>query len=159
MALKWPNDVIQTSQKNTGKVAGVLVEGRSKGEQSKIVVGIGVNFASEQSAEPAFPIAHLFDVIPKVEVEHYERVIHAIIASYFEHHAMVKETSQEDHLDVLLDELIRSQKLLGKPFYRNEQWFIEGLDAQGNLVLGNDRQETVVIPDGEDLKWPVFLVD
>jgi biotin-[acetyl-CoA-carboxylase] ligase BirA-like protein len=159
MALKWPNDVIQAAQGNTGKVAGVLVEGRSKGEQSKIVVGIGVNFASEQSAEPSYPIAHLLDAVPKMKIEHYERVIHAIIASYFEHHPKVKATSQEDHLAVLMDELIRSQELLGKPFYRNEQWFIEGLDVQGSLVLGNHRQETVVIPDGEDLQWPVFMVD
>ncbi len=159
MALKWPNDVIQATGEGVGKVAGVLVEGTSKGEQSKIVVGIGVNFASAQSAKPSFPIAHLFDAIPELEVGQYERVLHAIIASYFEHHPRVRGAPMEEHRTVLLGELIRSQEILGSPFYRNEKWFIEDLDAQGNLVLRNDRHETVAVPDGEDLKWPLFSVD
>lgn len=65
----------------------------------------------------------------------------------------------EEHRTVLLGELIRSQEILGSPFYRSEQWAIEDLDAQGTLVLRNDRHETVAVPDGEELKWPLFSVD
>jgi len=69
MALKWPNDVILHDGSNAGKVAGVLVEGRSKGTTAKIVMGIGVNFSHEKSVNRPYPIADLSKWLEPAKME------------------------------------------------------------------------------------------
>ena len=159
MVLKWPNDIIQLADGSTGKVAGVLVEGVSKGEESKIVLGIGVNFSTNQPRNHEFPIAYLDEVIPGVDSEQYTAVIHAVIASYFEHRDGVKNTPYQALIGMLNKEVKRSEQVLGNPNYRMESWVIKELDNEGNLTLINSQNKTVNISDGEDLGWPLISKD
>lgn len=159
MVLKWPNDIIQLADGSTGKVAGVLVEGVSKGVESKIVLGIGVNFSTNQPRDYEFPIAYLDEVIPGVDSERYTAVIHAVIASYFEHRDGVKNTPYEALIGMLNKEVKRSEQVLGNPNYRMESWVIKELDNEGNLTLINSQNKTVNISDGEDLGWPLISKD
>lgn len=159
MVLKWPNDIIQLTDGSAGKVAGVLVEGVSKGDESKIVLGIGVNFSTNQPQNHEFSIAYLDEVKPKVDPEFYTAVIHAVIASYFEHRDDVKSTPYKTLIEILNKEVKRSEHVLGKPNYRLEEWVIKELDNEGSLTLTNSQNKTVIISDGEDLEWPLISND
>ena len=156
MVLKWPNDIIQLTDESAGKVAGVLVEGVSKGDEGKVVLGIGVNFSTNQPRNHEFSIAYLDEVIPEVDSEQYTAVIHAVIASYFEHRSGVKNASDEALIEMLNNEVKRSEKILGRPNYRLESWVIKGVDRKGKLSLTNSQNETVLVSDGEDLEWPLI---
>ncbi|MCX7962214.1 MAG: biotin--[acetyl-CoA-carboxylase] ligase [Burkholderiales bacterium] len=47
VALKWPNDLVATGRHGGAKLGGILVESRPAGEATAVVVGIGVNCASD----------------------------------------------------------------------------------------------------------------
>ncbi|MDG1558996.1 MAG: biotin--[acetyl-CoA-carboxylase] ligase [Candidatus Poseidoniaceae archaeon] len=155
MALKWPNDLFIHDGKSVGKVAGVLVEGRSKGTTAKIVIGIGANFLQEKTESRPFPIADLSEWMGPDEREHYASVLHAIMASYFERREDIKSADMA-HLTINLERALKdSEKLLGEPIYRNTSWTIGGLTDTGNLRLVHPQHGTEIIADGEDLTWPL----
>ena len=157
MALKWPNDLFLHDGQNFGKVAGVLVEGRSKGAADKIVIGIGANFLHEKGENQPFPIADLSKWMGPNEREQYTAVLHAIIASYFERLDGIKPTDVA-HLTIHLERALKaSTQLLGEPIYRNESWVIDGLTDSGNLRLVHPQHGTEIIADGEDLNWPLMM--
>ena len=56
LALKWPNDVLMDDR----KVAGVLAEMLSEGDQRAVVIGAGVNLARPPQ-DARFPAAAVFD--------------------------------------------------------------------------------------------------
>ena len=158
MALKWPNDVILYDGQNAGKVAGVLVEGRSKGTTAKIVIGIGVNLLKEESEQKHFPIADLSPWMKPGNEGTYTSVLHAIMASYFERRDGIKSVEFPNIKINLEIALKASTQILGNPFYRNNQWVIDGLTDDGNLRLVHPQHGTEIIADGEDLTWP-FMED
>ncbi len=42
--LKWPNDILLVDAQSAGKVGGVLCESQTRGEETIVVVGVGLNF-------------------------------------------------------------------------------------------------------------------
>ena len=159
MALKWPNDVFIRDGMSAGKVAGVLVEGRSKGGKAKIVIGIGANFVQEKRENRPFPISDLSEWMHPEDAGTYTSVIHAIIASYFERRNGIKPTDLENLIVNLERALKASAQILGKPIYRNISWTIDGLTDAGNLRLVHPQHGTEIIADGEDLIWPLTMKD
>lgn len=159
MALKWPNDVFIRDGMSAGKVAGVLVEGRSKGAKAKIVIGIGANFVQEKREKRPFPIADLSEWMHPEDAGTYTSVIHAIIASYFERRNGIKPTDLENLIVNLERALKASAQILGEPIYRNISWTIDGLTDAGNLRLVHPQHGTEIIADGEDLIWPLTMKD
>ena len=159
MALKWPNDVYMIQDKLVGKVSGVLVEGKSKGDANTIVVGIGVNFQGPSVNKQAFPIAYLGREIEGLHREQFTSTLNAVMASFFEHRKGVKPPVFERHIPALLAHLKMGERVLGHPYYRNEKWMISNLDSQGNLVIENSDGEQATITDGEDIEWPNLTSD
>lgn len=159
MALKWPNDVYMIQDKLVGKVSGVLVEGKSKGDANTIVVGIGVNFQGPSVNKQAFPIAYLGREIEGLHREQFTSTLNAVMASFFEHRKGVKPPVFEHHIPALLAHLKMGERVLGHPYYRNEKWMISNLDSQGNLVIENSDGEQATITDGEDIEWPNLTSD
>lgn len=158
IALKWPNDVYHSSDDNLGKIAGVLVEGTSKGNKSAIVLGIGVNLSSNNADSGTYPIAYLNDQLPHMTAGSYASVIHAVIASFFEQREGIRDTKNQDIIAAILADMKRSQGTLGSPIYRGHSWQVSNLDDQGTLTLVSDDGQTEEIADGEDLIWPALRV-
>jgi len=156
IALKWPNDVYHSIDDNLGKIAGVLVEGTSKGNKSAIVLGIGVNLSTNNADSRTYPIAHLNDQLPHISAESYAPVIHAVIASFFEQREGIRDNKNQDILTAIFAEIKRSQGPLGRPIYRGLSWQVSNLDDQGTLTLVSDDGQTEGIADGEDLIWPAL---
>ena len=142
--IKWPNDVIVSE----GKLAGVLVETSWRGNDiDYAIVGIGVNIRPGS--------------IPQVELEYPATCVD---------HAVGDRQNREDFLLDLVrnfgswyrtvgsDEIIDAwQQRLA---FRNEQVFLrgkdsttfgqlEGLDANGRLMIRLDSGETIVVSEGD----------
>jgi BirA family biotin operon repressor/biotin-[acetyl-CoA-carboxylase] ligase len=142
--IKWPNDVIVSE----GKLAGVLVETSWHGdEMDYAIIGIGVNIRPSS--------------IPRVELDYPATCVD---------HAVGESQNREDFLldlirtlgtwyrDVGSDELIQAwQRCLA---FRNEQvilrgkesttcGLLEGLDADGRLMIRLDSGETIVVSEGD----------
>lgn len=153
MALKWPNDVFLVDEHRLGKVSGVLVEGKSKGNANSIVVGTGVNFDNENSTNQAFPIAYLSRVIGNVDPASFTEILHGVMASLFEQRPGIKGPDFDLQIPVLTSCLKRSELTLGDIIYRNKKWSISELDSQGNLVIQDLEGTQQTITDGEDIVW------
>jgi BirA family biotin operon repressor/biotin-[acetyl-CoA-carboxylase] ligase len=142
--IKWPNDVIVAE----GKLAGVLVETSWRGDEiDYAIVGIGVNVRPSS--------------IPRVELDYPATCID---------HAVGESQKREDFLLDLIrilgtwyraigsDELIDAwQRHLA---YRNKQVLLrgiesttcgelEGLDADGRLMIRLDSGETIAVSEGD----------
>ena len=90
VAVRWPNDIWLPS----GKAAGCLVEGRQKGEQNSIVLGIGVNLPPGAGEQHEFPLAGLGELEGfSCGLEEFSRYLDASVASLFERHPVVPDTS------------------------------------------------------------------
>ena len=153
MALKWPNDIFLHQEGKLGKVAGVLIEGTSKGKIGKVVMGIGINFQLAKQTEPPYPIADLSRWWSTKKATEYRKILHAIIASFFEKRDDIKSTNYLALIPSLEQEIIEAVEHLGEPIYRNLTWSIDGLTEAGNLRLINEQNQTAIIEDGEDLEW------
>jgi BirA family biotin operon repressor/biotin-[acetyl-CoA-carboxylase] ligase len=153
IALKWPNDVYIQTESKVGKAAGILVEGRNKGNASKVVIGIGVNLLLHQDQPEGYIAADLSEYLEGNQHSEHAAVLNAVIASYFERRSDVKKINLKTLTKEFLIVLKEGQSMLGEPFYRSKKWVIEGLNPNGNLVLSNDANERVEIQDGEDIQW------
>ena len=153
LALKWPNDVYIQTESKVGKAAGILVEGRNKGNASKVVIGIGVNLLLHQDQPEGYIAADLSEYLEGNQHSEHAAVLNAVIASYFERRSDVKKINLKTLTKEFLIVLKEGQSMLGEPFYRSKKWVIEGLNQNGNLVLSNDANERVEIQDGEDIQW------
>ena len=153
IVLKWPNDIFLLEEDNLGKVAGVLLEGTSKGKVGKVVMGIGINFQLAKQRNPSYPVADLSRWWAKSKAAKYRKILHAMIASFFEKREGIKSTNYLDLIPSLEREIIDGLTHLGAPIYRNFAWSVDGLTKKGNLRLINEQRQTVIIEDGEDLEW------
>lgn len=153
LALKWPNDIFLHHEEKLGKLAGVLIEGTSKGNVAKVVMGIGINFQLDKHTNPPYPIADLSRWWTKSNATEYTKILHAIIASLFEKRDDIKSTHHLAFIPSLEREILEGVNLLGSPVYRNLTWSVDGLTEEGNLRLIDEENQTVIIEDGEDLEW------
>jgi len=95
--VKWPNDIWLRQEESFGKLCGVLVEGRTQGDNVQLVLGIGMNRK---------PIANLdqtagWGTLTPYSFEELLPIIHASISSLLEVHPLVAELSKEDVLNTI----------------------------------------------------------
>ena len=129
VALKWPNDLYLRSNDNLmKKVAGVLFEAVSQGEEHRVVLGIGIN---RLAGSPEH--AGLDEHGSTVNIEGLHHAVHAMVASLFEPHVKVPLPVVSE--SGVLKALQAGERLLGPLFYRKEPTSIAGVDDTGALHL------------------------
>ena len=89
--VKWPNDVWLRTQEKIGKLCGVLVEGRTQGDDVQIVLGIGMNKISSSELPESIGWGELFSE----SIEELIPVIHASVASVLEVHPLIDDYDRE----------------------------------------------------------------
>lgn len=90
LRVKWPNDIWLRSQDTIGKLCGVLVEGRTQGDDVQVVLGIGINRKSVPQLIESVGWNKLF---PHTFEEIFP-IIHASVASLLEVHPMVADSDE-----------------------------------------------------------------
>ena len=94
LRVKWPNDIWLRKGDNIGKLCGVLVEGRTQGDDVQIVLGIGINKQPTPELDSSVGWSSLFDI----GFEELLPVIHASVASVLEKHMLIPDCDKADLL-------------------------------------------------------------
>lgn len=138
LRIKWPNDILI----NNRKLSGILVEGRTHGEITSVVLGIGVNIKSTNDFQ-GFEVASL-DEIVDFNHDKLDKLLHCNIASLLEKDVNLPPVDFEQ----IKDEILKQMKKLGKPVFNGQMYDSFGLNESGELILGE-----FVVDDGEDVEW------
>ncbi len=120
--VKWPNDVWLRTSAKIGKLCGILVEGRTQGDDVQIVLGIGLNKTSIPELDESIGWNELFSE----SIEDLIPVIHASVASLLEVHAMIDDYDAEYVLSSIFTSM-RMSLSEGVPLSY-------GLDESGGLL-------------------------
>ncbi len=134
--VKWPNDVWLRTAAKLGKLCGVLVEGKTQGDDVQIVLGIGMNRTSAPELEESIGWKELFSE----SLEEVLPVIHASVASLLEVHAMIGHCDTDE----ILSSIYASMRMTlseGLPC-------AFGLDGEGGLWT-----EGGVVRTTRELQW------
>ena len=144
VALKWPNDLyLRSKDSSMKKVAGILFEAVSQGDNHRVVLGIGVNRKVGSTEH-----AGLEEQGSTMPLETLHHAVHAMVASLFETHARVPSPLPQSS-DVL-EAVQAGEKVLGPLVYRNKPTSITGMDATGGLFLGGS---AVAVNEPEDVEY------
>lgn len=138
LKLKWPNDIIYDGR----KLCGILVEGKTIGDETKVIIGIGINLKDGDKFDKLL-IASL-DEISNYSHEDLDTLLNIELSSLLE---------KKENLPPVDSESIRKQVIelmsdYGKPRYKGQIYLKFEMNDRGELVLGEN-----VIDDGEDVEW------
>ncbi len=139
LKLKWPNDILIDER----KLCGVLVEGKSSQDSSKVVLGIGINLHASDKVIDGREISTL-DEIEKLDFKLLDRRLNSELSSLIEERDDIPSVS----FDSIRAEILSHMKSLGRPRYCEVTYENFYLNERGELVLGHN-----VIDDGEDVSW------
>ena len=139
LKLKWPNDILIDER----KLCGVLVEGKSSQDSTKVVLGIGINLQASNKVIDGKEISTL-DEIEKLDFKLLDRRLNSELSSLIEE----RDDIPPVNFDSIRAEILTHMKSLGRPRYRELVYENFGLNERGELVLGHN-----VIDDGEDVSW------
>ena len=138
LKLKWPNDILYENR----KICGILVEGRSMGMETKVIIGVGINLKGDEKFED-FEIASL-DEISNISHDIIDTRLNIELSSLLEEKEGIPPVDFEGikkrvH-DLMLD--------FGRPMFKGKIYQKFELNGRGELVL-----DGVVVLDGEEVEW------
>ena len=139
LKLKWPNDILIDER----KLCGVLVEGKSSQDSSKVVLGIGINLHASDKVIDGREISTL-DEIEKLDFKLLDRRLNSELSSLIEERNDIPSVN----FDSIRAEIMSHMKSQGRPKYNEVIFENFDLNERGELVLGHN-----VIDDGEDVSW------
>ena len=139
LKLKWPNDILIDER----KLCGVLVEGKTSQDSTKVVLGIGINLHASNKVIDGREISTLYE-IRKLDFQLLDRRLNSELSSLIEE----RDDIPPVNFDSIRAEILRHMKSLGRPKYDEVIYDNFELNERGELVLGYN-----VIDDGEDVSW------
>ena len=138
LKLKWPNDILYDGR----KLCGILVEGKSMGEESKAIVGIGINLKGEGKFED-FEIATL-DEITDISFDEINSRLNIELSSLLEEKEGIPPVDFEEIRKQVHDLMVD----YGRPNFKGQIYQTFELNERGELVLDGE-----IVTDGEDIVW------
>ena len=154
--LKWPNDLLIYDSGKWKKVCGILVESRTSGDNTSVVLGIGINLSGSKNIDYDFEMGFLDSFSRQIKFEDLTSAIDASLASYFENKHAISNLNQKDTLELINDEVKNTFTALKKPFYRNIEVDFKRILNNGEMDIFGPDGELFTIDDGESLEWRNF---
>ena len=143
MLVKWPNDLlVRVDEKNKWrKCGGILFQSQSKGEEQKLVLGIGINTQKENLSTGQGALTEIGIVETWTELF---TILNAVVASLFEekHPALV----------VKWIETYDSNSMLSECIYRNKLHRIVGVSSH-HLTIQDEQDHLIDVEDDAGLEW------
>ena len=138
LKLKWPNDILYEGR----KLCGILVEGKSMGEESKAIIGIGINLKGDEKFED-FEIASL-DEITDISFDEINTKLNIELSSLLEEKEGLPPVDFEEIRKQVHDLMVD----YGRPKFKGKIYQNFDLNERGELVLDGE-----IVNDGEDVAW------
>jgi release factor glutamine methyltransferase len=143
MGIKWPNDIlVRCDEKQLWKkCGGILFQSYSKGDEQRIVFGIGINMTAE-SLRPGQ--GGLEEIHVTSSISSLFTTLNAVVASLFEEKTAIQLPPPEHE--------IRLESLLKNVFYRNNEYVLESVSDQGIGIVDSSGIRHV-IETHDELSW------
>lgn len=143
LLVKWPNDLLMRAEQKEmwRKFGGVLFQSYSKGDEQRLVLGIGMNtqqnsLSSGQGSLEELGIHHSpSDLFP---------ILNAVVASLFEQKHLAISNTEDHEFDV--------ESILKACIYRGKTYSVNGVSSRGIMLIDDD-DNTVYIDDDVDIDW------
>jgi len=128
---------------DTRKVCGVLAEGRSLGDGTRVVLGIGINLKNGEN-DLDIEIASV-DELFEIDAARLDKTLHAEIAS------LLEERNDIPSLDYngIRERVLEHMQNYGRPVVNGVIHDSFGINENGELIL----DDGTIIDDGEDIEW------
>ena len=139
LKLKWPNDVLLDNR----KLCGVLVEGKTSNNSTKVVLGIGINLHTASKVIDDGEISTLSE-IRNIDFNQLDRRLDCELASLIEERKDIPRVNYE----AIRGEILLHMESLGRPKHSGIIYDNFDLNDKGELVLGDK-----IIDDGEKIEW------
>ena len=140
---KWPNDLLLRSSvhEKWRKFGGVLFQSFSRGDEQRIVVGIGINTSMKGLQKGQGSLEEI-----GIQSRHSDlfAVLSAVVASMFEH--------KHDALKRIGNGSIANEYLLRDCFYRAKTCTLQKV-GERDIELLSDGEETYRVGDDEEIIW------
>ena len=134
--VKWPNDIWLRKGGRIGKLCGILVEGRTQGDDVQIVLGVGIN----KRPNPELDLSIGWESLFEIEFDELFPVIHASVASLMEKHELIPDCKKSDILNSVYSTMRRTLSEGGPLAF--------GLDQNGGLRVPGSTIRTT-----GDVQW------
>jgi len=143
MLTKWPNDLLLRGQQELQwhKVGGVLFQSFSKGDQQRIVIGIGIN-TNNRELQPGQ--GSLDEIGIYLNPSELFTILNAVVASIFENKHMLLDRASEENIDM--------KSVLSNCIYRNQSCTVKTIIEQKIIIEGQEGQ-TFEIDDDDQINW------
>ena len=143
MLTKWPNDLLLRGQQELQwhKVGGVLFQSFSKGDQQRIVIGIGIN-TNNRELQPGQ--GSLDEIGIYLNPSELFTILNAVVASIFEKKHMLLDRVSEENIDM--------ESVLSNCIYRNQSCTVKTIIEQKIIIVGQEGQ-TFEIDDDDQINW------
>ena len=143
MLTKWPNDLLLRGQQELQwhKVGGVLFQSFSKGDQQRIVIGIGIN-TNNRELQPGQ--GSLDEIGIYLNPSELFTILNAVVASIFEKKHMLLDRVSEENIDM--------ESVLSNCIYRNQSCTVKTIIEQKIIIEGQEGQ-TFEIDDDDQINW------
>ena len=136
--VKWPNDIWLRTPSKIGKICGILTQGRTKGDETRVALGIGLNQIEVPDVEHSIG----WDTLFEADLDDLIPVLHASIASTLEIHELIKPIS----FDTVLSSVFAAMRMT---FCEGEPTSF-GIDTKGGLYGKN---QTVRVSENWSWIW------
>lgn len=142
--IKWPNDLLlrETTDRQWRKFGGILFQSYSKGSEQRMVLGLGINTATDNLSEGQGSLAQL-----RIEISNSElfAILNAVVASIFEaKHAAIEAGKEQQGVndDIVLRDCIYRKKLCTL------------IDIQStNVTLKDESGHCFSVDDDAQIEW------
>ena len=144
--IKWPNDILY----RTSKIAGILIQSITKGTETKVAIGIGVNCGEIiEDDERKYDASSLFQITGNtINPIVYSKILDACISSLFEEKMFIPKYENNALLDLcfrlMKTSIENGTMVLSEGILAN----VIGLDKSGRLIVqkvkGPDVKPTII---------------
>ena len=151
--IKWPNDLMIREMSRWKKFCGILVESRTSGSETSVVLGIGVNLSGKENDDQTFEMGFLDSLSNEIDFEDLRLAIDASIASYFEEKDLIFNHDSDYYLELINFEIKNSIKRFKNLFYRNMPVTFKSILSDGRMELIVENGDIFIVDDGESIDW------
>lgn len=141
--IKWPNDLLlrETTEQQWRKFGGILFQSYSKGNEQRMVLGLGINTDINNLSEGQGSLGQL-----GIETSNSKlfTILNAVVSSIFEaKHPALK--AREEHE-------ISENVVLRKCVYRNRLCTLSGIESTG-ITLKDESGRHFSVDDDDQIEW------
>lgn len=151
LLIKWPNDIMSTEQNSFGKLSGLLIESATIGDNSNVILGVGLNFSGTNTNDD-FTMSFLDHTEQETNFFEVKNLITLFLAGYFEEVPNLPAFKRITMMDKLNQEIQRTFSIASHVSIENKLISEMALNELGYLAVKTS-EGFKLCDDSDSLIW------